>query len=98
LSASLVAPEESVVHGKYWQLLLFYISHFNLILIHSALEFTKYGASGLVLHYLGDKATEEEIKTLEQEIKGISSSCRVVAVPGDIGEQQTAQKVSHTHE
>ncbi|KAJ7492655.1 hypothetical protein FB451DRAFT_1336521 [Mycena latifolia] len=61
-----------------------------------ALEFAKHGASGLVLHYFGDAATEEEINTLKAEIESPSTyphQPKVVVVAGDIADPATSAKI-----
>lgn len=58
-----------------------------------ARESARHGASGLILHYFGDEATTKEIESLKEDIKGINSETAVVAVPGDIGDPQTAKNV-----
>jgi len=57
----------------------------------SALEFVKQGASGLILHYFGDQATTQEIRTLQEEVE--SKGVRSVAIPGDMADLQTSKKV-----
>ncbi|KAF7310879.1 hypothetical protein HMN09_00631100 [Mycena chlorophos] len=58
-----------------------------------ALEFAKYGASGFILHYLGDAVTEQEITTLKQELEAFEHQPKVVVVAGDIGDPATASKI-----
>ncbi|CAL1695692.1 unnamed protein product [Somion occarium] len=58
-----------------------------------AIECAKHGATGLVLHYLGDKETEAEIQTLKQEIESTYSPAKVAIVPGDIGDSSTSSKI-----
>lgn len=60
----------------------------------TAIEFAKHGATGLILHYLGDGTTEAEILSLKSEIEEIHSHARVVAVPGDIADAKTSVTVS----
>lgn len=57
-----------------------------------AVEAARQGAIGLILHYLGDEKTEDEVQTLKLEIEA-SYGARVVAVPGDIADAQTATRV-----
>ena len=57
-----------------------------------ALECAKQGAKGLVLHYFGDDVTTEEVKILQSEIAE-QGKTECIAVPGDIAEQETSQKV-----
>ncbi|EIN13793.1 NAD(P)-binding protein [Punctularia strigosozonata HHB-11173 SS5] len=59
-----------------------------------AVKSAQYGAKGLVLHYLGDKETEEEIQSLTTEISRSSPGATVVAVPGDIADPSTARNVA----
>lgn len=61
----------------------------------SAQEFAKHGASGFVLHYLGDTTTESEVLSLKQEIE--TDNVRVVIIPGDIADSATSAKVLLTH-
>ncbi|KAK7064257.1 short-chain dehydrogenase reductase sdr [Favolaschia claudopus] len=61
-----------------------------------ALEFAKYGASGLVLHYLGDAETEKEIQSLKAEIENSSTypqNPKVAVVAGDIADPTTSTKI-----
>ncbi|KAI0068233.1 NAD-P-binding protein [Artomyces pyxidatus] len=58
-----------------------------------ALECAKHGAAGLILHYLGDEETEAEVNALSQEIVSLYPYTRVHAVPGDIGDHATSQKI-----
>ena len=60
---------------------------------HSALAFAQHGAKGFILHYLGDKTTEEEVQSLKKEIES-SEGKRCVTVPGDISDPATSAKVS----
>lgn len=46
----------------------------------------------MILHYLGDEETEKEVQVLKAEIEGIGA--RAVTIPGDIGDIETAKKVS----
>ncbi|KAL1761012.1 hypothetical protein FB107DRAFT_286615 [Schizophyllum commune] len=57
-----------------------------------ALAFAQHGAKGFILHYLGDKATEEEVQSLKKEIES-SEGKRCVTVPGDISDPATSAKV-----
>ncbi|KIJ32046.1 hypothetical protein M422DRAFT_61591 [Sphaerobolus stellatus SS14] len=57
-----------------------------------ALEAAKQGAKGLVLHYFGDEATTEEVKTLQSEI-GDKFTAESIAVSGDIAEEETSKKI-----
>lgn len=60
-----------------------------------AREFARYGASGLLLHYYGDSVTTDEIRSLKEEIEtSTGGSCKVVTVPGDIGDPATAAKIT----
>jgi L-rhamnose 1-dehydrogenase len=47
----------------------------------------------LILHYLGDEETEKEVQVLKAEIQGIGA--QAVIIPGDIGDIETTNKVSH---
>ena len=58
-----------------------------------ALETAKYGATGLILHYFGDKETESEMQSLKQEVEKINPKAKVVSVPGDISDSATSSKV-----
>jgi L-rhamnose 1-dehydrogenase len=58
-----------------------------------ALKFAEHGCSALVLHYLGDSATDEEIKSLQAEIQGKYPTVNTIAVPGDIADPATSTKV-----
>lgn len=61
---------------------------------YSALEFVKQGASGLILHYLGDTETTEEIESLRKEVE--AKGARAVTIPGDIAILETSKKVRVT--
>ncbi|KAG5720205.1 3-oxoacyl-[acyl-carrier-protein] reductase [Termitomyces sp. T112] len=56
-----------------------------------ALDFVKYGASALILHYLGDAETEAEIRSIQREVE--SKGAQVVTVAGDIGDPATSSKI-----
>ncbi|KIJ21789.1 hypothetical protein PAXINDRAFT_173843 [Paxillus involutus ATCC 200175] len=56
-----------------------------------AVESARYGATGLILHYFGDLEAEAELLSLKQEIE--TADCKVVGVPGDIADSNTAQKI-----
>ncbi|PPQ62827.1 hypothetical protein CVT24_000521 [Panaeolus cyanescens] len=56
-----------------------------------ALEFAKQGAAGLILHYLGDPVTEEEVKSLKKEVE--EQGVQAVIIPGDIAELETTKKI-----
>ncbi|KAF8640413.1 hypothetical protein AX17_000079 [Amanita inopinata Kibby_2008] len=56
-----------------------------------AVEFAKHGVSALVLHYLGDEATETEMKSLREELE--RENVKVAIVPGDIADPATSTKV-----
>ncbi|KDQ63592.1 hypothetical protein JAAARDRAFT_53787 [Jaapia argillacea MUCL 33604] len=58
-----------------------------------ALAAVKHGATGLILHYLGDQETESEIQSLKLEIKALNSRAGIVSVPGDIADPSTSTKV-----
>jgi L-rhamnose 1-dehydrogenase len=59
-----------------------------------AVECAKHGAAGLVLHYLGDQVTEQEVLSLKEEIEAKYPPSKAVVVPGDIGDPATSAKVS----
>ncbi|KAG5635617.1 hypothetical protein H0H81_010600, partial [Sphagnurus paluster] len=56
-----------------------------------ALDFVKHGASALILHYLGDGETEQEIETLRKEIE--KGGAKVATVSGDIADPATSAKI-----
>jgi len=56
-----------------------------------AIDFVKHGASGLILHYLGDNETEQEIQSLRSEVEG--DGAQVVTVAGDIADPATSTKI-----
>ncbi|KAF8846342.1 NAD(P)-binding protein [Paxillus ammoniavirescens] len=56
-----------------------------------AVESARHGATGLILHYFGDLETEAELLSLKQEIE--TTDCKVIGVPGDIADSNTAQKI-----
>ncbi|THV07746.1 NAD(P)-binding protein [Dendrothele bispora CBS 962.96] len=56
-----------------------------------AQEFAKYGATGLVLHYLGDPRSEEDVQSLKKELE--TDGRKVATVPGDISDPSTSQKI-----
>ena len=58
-----------------------------------AVECAKHGATGLVLHYFGDEATEQEVLSLKEEIETQYAPAKAVVVPGDIGNPVTSTKV-----
>ncbi|KAI0348591.1 NAD(P)-binding protein [Trametopsis cervina] len=58
-----------------------------------AIESAKHGATGFVLHYLGDRETEDEIRLLQKQIETDYQSTRVVIVPGDIADPETSTKI-----
>jgi len=58
----------------------------------TALDCARHGAH-LVLHYLGDQATQDEVESLGKEITGLGSGRKSIAVPGDISDEATAQKI-----
>lgn len=62
----------------------------------TALEFAKHGASALVLHYLGDAATEAEVQSLQHEIKEGYKDVKTLSVSGDISDAATSTKVEQT--
>ncbi|KAF8078659.1 NAD(P)-binding protein [Lyophyllum atratum] len=56
-----------------------------------AVDFVKHGASGLILHYLGDSETEQEIQSLRSEVE--TKGVQVVTVAGDIADPATSTKI-----
>lgn len=58
-----------------------------------AIECAKQGAAGLILHYFGDSATEEEVRTLKEHIEETYAHAKAVVVPGDIGDPATSSKI-----
>ncbi|CCL99042.1 uncharacterized protein FIBRA_01051 [Fibroporia radiculosa] len=58
-----------------------------------AVESAKHGATGLVLHYLGDSETETEIQTLKVEVEERYPTTKVAAVAGDIADPATSSKI-----
>ncbi|KAJ3870192.1 hypothetical protein EV359DRAFT_69323 [Lentinula novae-zelandiae] len=58
-----------------------------------AQEFAKHGATGFLLHYYGDAATEAEIQSLKQELIDGASNRKVEVVPGDIADPETSSKI-----
>ena len=58
-----------------------------------AVECAKHGASGLVLNYLGDTVSENEIQALSNDVKDRYPHCKTVAVPGDIADSTTSAAV-----
>lgn len=58
-----------------------------------AVECAKHGAVGLILHYLGDAATEAEVLDLKAEIENQHRPAKAIVVPGDIANPDTATKV-----
>ncbi|PPR05712.1 hypothetical protein CVT26_008953 [Gymnopilus dilepis] len=56
-----------------------------------AVEFAKQGASGLILHYLGDEITTEEIKVLKKDLE--EKGVRTVIIPGDIALLNTSKEI-----
>lgn len=57
-----------------------------------ALESAKHGAKAIVLHYLGDTDTINDVKTLQSEIAKTYGALTVI-VAGDIGEPDTSARV-----
>ncbi|OJT04716.1 L-rhamnose-1-dehydrogenase [Trametes pubescens] len=58
-----------------------------------ALECAKHGATGFVLHYLGDEVTEKEVRSLKEQIESTYPNAKAVAVPGDIAQRETSLKI-----
>lgn len=56
-----------------------------------AIEFAKYGATGLVLHFLGDAETEAEIMSLKEQLE--SDTLKIVTVAGDIASKRTSEEI-----
>ena len=61
-----------------------------------AVECAKHGATGLILHYLGDQETETDVQSLKHEIESTYTGARAVVVSGDIADSGTATKVSRS--
>lgn len=59
-----------------------------------AIECAKQGAKGLILHYLGDVATEQEVQSLKEDIEANYAPAKAVVVAGDIGDPATSSKVN----
>ena len=57
------------------------------------MECARHGARGLILHYFGDDATTNEVRTLKTEIESAYVNCKAVCVPGDIAVRETSLKV-----
>lgn len=57
------------------------------------MESAKHGATGLILHYLGNHETEAELLSLKQEIEVAYAHSKVVGIPGDIADPETAHQV-----
>ncbi|TRM65974.1 hypothetical protein BD626DRAFT_486388 [Schizophyllum amplum] len=57
-----------------------------------ALAFAQHGATGFILHYLGDQTTENEVQSLKAEIEETPGR-RCVTVPGDISDPSTSTKI-----
>lgn len=55
------------------------------------LEFAKQGASGLILHYLGDAETAREVQALQTEVEALGA--HAIAVPGDIAAFETSKQI-----
>ena len=58
-----------------------------------AIECAKHGATGLILHFLGDAVTEKEALSLQREIETCHEPAKAVIVPGDIGDPATSSRV-----
>lgn len=58
-----------------------------------AIECAKHGATGLILHYLGDADTEREVHALIDEVQTTYPHARAIAVPGDISNAETSTRV-----
>lgn len=58
-----------------------------------AVEAANQGATGLILHFLGDSETEAEIASLKQEVETSNHDTKVATIPGDIADPVTATKV-----
>ena len=59
----------------------------------TAIECAKHGATGLILHFLGDAVTEQEVLSLKQEIETKYAPAKAAIVPGDIADPATSSKV-----
>jgi len=58
-----------------------------------AVECAKHSAAGLILHYFGDPETKTEVEALIDEICTAYPPTQTLAVPGDIGDSETSNKV-----
>ncbi|GJE86164.1 SDR family oxidoreductase [Phanerochaete sordida] len=58
-----------------------------------AIECAKQGAAGLGLHYMGDAMTEQEVRSLREEIETTYAPAKAVIVPGDISDPETSSKI-----
>jgi len=58
------------------------------------IECAKHGATGLVIHFLGDKETEAEISTLKEVIETRFTNARTAVISGDIADPATATKIA----
>jgi L-rhamnose 1-dehydrogenase len=64
-----------------------------------ALESAKQGSKAIILHFLGDTPTADEVKALQSEIAQTYGAL-TIAVAGDIGQQETSIRVRlliHAH-
>ncbi|KIP03956.1 hypothetical protein PHLGIDRAFT_25856 [Phlebiopsis gigantea 11061_1 CR5-6] len=61
-----------------------------------AIECAKHGATGLILHFLGDAETEQEVLSLQHEIESNYAPAKAVGVPGDISDPATSSKIVET--
>lgn len=60
-----------------------------------AIECAKHGATGLILHFLGDAVTEQEVLSLQREIETNYAPAKATVVPGDIADPATSSKVRY---
>ncbi|KAI0932136.1 hypothetical protein AcW2_000841 [Taiwanofungus camphoratus] len=58
-----------------------------------AVEAANQGATGLILHFLGDSETEAEIASLKQEVETKNHDTKVATIPGNIADPVTATKI-----
>ncbi|KAH9950385.1 hypothetical protein B0H21DRAFT_532926 [Amylocystis lapponica] len=58
-----------------------------------AIEAANHGATGFILHYLGDTETETEIQSLKRQVEEDHPSAKVSVVAGDIADPATSTKV-----
>ena len=47
----------------------------------------------MILHYLGDEVTKAEIVSLEDEIRGLNTTCKTITVGGDMAVRDTSFQI-----